>query len=85
MYSTQVLQYLKKHGQQADWEIAAGMDLEISTVRSTLISLSERGEVSSCSVTKFINGQPVEGLLCRIAGTIPPAAPGRKAAVKPLQ
>ena len=75
---------LIQHAKGNVLEIAAGTGLALSTVHATLISLSERGEISSCNVTKFIDGQPVEGLLCRIAGTIPPAAPGRKASVKPL-
>ncbi|MDP3088145.1 MAG: FaeA/PapI family transcriptional regulator [Methylotenera sp.] len=80
MHSTSILQYLKKHGQQVDWEIAAAIGLPLSQVRSTLTELSARGEISRCSVTRFSDGQPVEGMLCRIAGTIPPQAPGRKPA-----
>lgn len=79
MHATSILQYLKKHGQQVDWEIAAAMDIPLHSVRSALSDLSARGEISRCSVTRFFDGQPVEGMLCRIAGTIPPQAPGRKA------
>lgn len=79
MYAASILQYLKKHGQQVDWEIAAAMNIPLPKVRSTLTELSERGEISRCIVTRFSNGQPIEGMLCRIAGTIPPQAPGRKA------
>lgn len=78
MHSVSILQYLKKHGQQVDWEIAAAIGLPLIQVRSTLSELSARGEISRCSVTRFTSGQPVEGMLCRIAGTIPPQAPGRK-------
>jgi hypothetical protein len=46
--------------------------------RAALSSLSARGENSSCNVTRFNNGTPVEGILCRISGTTPPKAPGRK-------
>jgi len=80
MHSTSILQYLKKHGQQVDWEIAAAIGLPLPQVRITLTELSARGEISKCSVTRFSDGQPVEGMLCRIAGTIPPQAPGRKPA-----
>lgn len=75
-----ILQYLKKQGQRTDWEIAAAIDLDVSLVRAALIDLSARGEISQCSVTRFHDGKPIEGMLCRIAGTIPPKAPGRKAA-----
>lgn len=78
MHSASILQYLKKHGQQVDWEIAEAIGLSLLQVRNTLTELSARGEISRCSVTRFSNGQPVEGMLCRIAGTIPPQAPGRK-------
>lgn len=81
MHAASILQYLKKHGQQVDWEIAAAMDIPLPKVRSTLTELSERGEISRCSVTRFSDGQAIEGMLCRIAGTIPPQAPGRKAGV----
>ena len=79
MHAASILQYLKKHGQQVDWEIAAAMGIPLPKVRSTLTDLSERGEISRCNVTRFSDGQPIEGMLCRIAGTIPPQAPGRKA------
>jgi predicted ArsR family transcriptional regulator len=78
MHATLVLQYLKKHGQLVDWEIASAMDIPLADVRSALIALSERGDVSQCTITRFLDGKPVEGMLCRVAGTIPPKAPGRK-------
>ncbi len=81
MYISPILQYLKKHGQKIDWEIAAGTDISLSNVRECLTDLSKRGEISRCIVTRFSDGKPVEGMLCRIAGTIPPQAPGRKAGV----
>ncbi len=73
-----ILQYLKKHGQQVDYEIAAAMKLPLPEVRETLSALSAQGEISRCSVTRFNKGEPVEGMLCRVAGTVPPKAPGRK-------
>jgi predicted ArsR family transcriptional regulator len=78
MHDTPILQYLKKHGQLVDWEIAAAMGIPLPEVRSTLSDLSERGEISRCSVTRFSKGEPVEGMLCRVAGTVPAKAPGRK-------
>jgi hypothetical protein len=78
MHAIPILEYLKKHGQKVDYEIAAAMDIPLPEIRSSLSDLSSRGEISRCSVTRFANGEPVEGMLCRIAGTIPPKAPGRK-------
>lgn len=36
--------------------------------------------ISSCSITRYNEGQPVEGFLCRISGHVPWPAPGRKSA-----
>ena len=78
MYETPILQYLTKHGQQLDVEIAAATGIPLPKVRSSLTDLSARGEISKCSVTRYTDGKPIEGMLCRIAGTIPPKAPGRR-------
>ena len=78
MHKSAILQYLKKHGQKIDWEIAAATDIPINDVRECLSDLSEQGEISRCIVTRFADGKPVEGMLCRSSGTIPPQAPGRK-------
>jgi len=78
MYDTPILQHLKKAGQQLDSEIAAATGIPLPKVRLSLSDLSARGEISRCNVTHFPNGKPVQGVLCRIAGTIPPKTPGRK-------
>jgi predicted ArsR family transcriptional regulator len=78
MYDAPILLHLKKNGQQLDHEIAAATGIPLKKVRLSLSDLSARGEISRCSVTQFPNGKPVEGFLCRIAGTIPPKTPGRK-------
>jgi len=80
MYATPILQYLKKHGQRLDLEIATATGIPLPTVRLSLSDLSARGEISRCSVTRFNDGKAIEGMLCRIAGTIPPKTPGRKPA-----
>lgn len=82
MHATPILQYLKKHGQQLDLEIAAAMGISLPKVRLSLSDLSARGEISSCSVTRFNGGKTVEGMLCRVAGFIPPSAPGPKPGAK---
>ena len=82
MHTTVILQYIKKHGQLLDTEIAAGTDISLKMVRTSLSELSSRGEISRCSVTRFTDGKPVEGFLCRIAGSIPPKTPGRKPGAK---
>lgn len=78
MHTERILQHLKKRGQLADWEIASAMDIPLTSVRDCLTKLSAKGDISQCTVTRFLDGKPVKGMLCRIAGTIPPKVPGRK-------
>ena len=78
MYATPILDYLRKKGQQLDFEIAEGTGIPLPKVRSSISALSARGEISTCMVKRFHDGKAVEGTQCRIAGTIPPKTPGRK-------
>jgi predicted ArsR family transcriptional regulator len=78
MNNTPILQYLKKHGQHLDTEIAIATGIPLQKVRLSLSDLSSRGEISQCSVTRFNDGKPIQGMLCRISGSIPPSTPGRK-------
>jgi DNA-binding IclR family transcriptional regulator len=78
----EILKYLKDRGEQLDSEIAAAMGMPLESVRRHVSALSARGEVMTCQSTRFSDGKKVEGLLCRIAGYIPPAAPGRKPKAK---
>lgn len=82
MYNTLVLEYLKKHGQRCDREIAKETGISLIQVRSSILELESTKSISSCSVINFEDGVAIEGMLCRISGYIPPAAPGRKAAPK---
>ena len=82
LHAEPILQYLRKHGQRLDSEIAVATGLSLKTVRASISDLSSRGEISRCSVTRFDDGKPVEGILCRISGSIPPSSPGRKPGVK---
>ena len=47
-------------------------------VRNMIADLSAQGEISKCNFTRFDGGKKVEGVLCRIAGYVPPKSPGRK-------
>lgn len=82
MQNSPILAHLKKHGQLLDSEIAAGMGLPLPAVQESISELVAQGEISSCRVTRFLKGKPVEGIQCRIRGFAPPAAPGRKPAAK---
>jgi DNA-binding Lrp family transcriptional regulator len=73
-----ILKYLKNRGEQLDTEIAAATGLSLENVRQRVTKLSAAGEVMVCRSIRFDNGKQKEQMLCRIAGYIPPAAPGRK-------
>jgi DeoR/GlpR family transcriptional regulator of sugar metabolism len=74
----EILKYLKDRGERLDSEIATATGISLENVRLGVSKLSARGEVIMCRSIRFNNGKKSEGLLCRIAGYIPPASPGRK-------
>ena len=74
----EIMQYLKKNGQRLDSEIAAATGMPLVKVRNLLADLSAQGEISKCSFTRFDQGKKIEGVLCRVAGYVPPKSPGRK-------
>ena len=74
----EILKYLKERGEQLDSEIATATGISLENVRVRVSALSAKGEVIMCQSIRFNNGKKSEGLLCRIAGYIPPASPGRK-------
>lgn len=77
-----ILKYVKARGEQFDAEIAAATHIPLADVRLHLSELSARGEVIVCHTTRYKKGFKSEGMLCRIAGFIPAASPGRKPAVR---
>src|SRR3981189_2981933 len=74
----EILKYLKDRGERLDSEIATDTGISLENGRLQRSARSARGEVMLCQSIRFNNGKRSEGLLCRIAGYIPPAAPGRK-------
>lgn len=82
MTTTKVLEQLQKHGQLLDSDIARATRLSLEEVQASINELSARGEISKCSVTRFVRGKAVEQLQCRISGYIPRPAPGRKPAAR---
>ena len=76
----EILQYLKSHsGEKLDAEIAQAAGLSLSKTRLYLAELAAKGEVVAYHSTRFVEGQKIEGIRCRLSGITPPAAPGRKA------
>lgn len=78
MSTSSILQHIKKHGQVRDAEIAHALGLGLGIVRSSLDDLSTKGQIACCSVTRYTEGKPIQEILCRVSGYVPPAAPGRK-------
>lgn len=74
----EILQHLKTHGEQLDTEIAAAVGISLAKVRMHLTELAAQREVMIYHSIKFEKGKKIEGIRCRLAGFIPPAAPGRK-------
>lgn len=74
----EILLYLKTNGERLDTEIAEATGLSLAKVRVQLAELAAKGEIMACHSTKFEKGKKIEGISCRLAGFIPPAAPGRK-------
>ena len=74
----EILQYLKNSGERLDSEIAAAIGMSLANVRRGMAELSAKGDVMICRSIRFKDGQQIDGMLCRVSGYIPPAAPGRK-------
>jgi DNA-binding IclR family transcriptional regulator len=73
-----ILKHLKTHGEQLDSQIAEAVGISLSNVRLQLSELAAKGEVMACLSIRYEKGKKIEGIKCRLAGYIPPAAPGRK-------
>ena len=74
-----ILQYLKLNGERLDSEIATATGISLAKVRLGVSELSAKGDVIVCRSIRFKEGKPIEAILCRVSGYIPPDAPGRKA------
>jgi predicted transcriptional regulator len=74
----EILQYLKKHGECSDKDIAEGIGIQIAELHHHLAELAAKNQIMLCQSTKFVKGKETKCIICRIAGYIPPAAPGRK-------
>jgi len=74
----EILQFLKTNGERFDSEIAVATKMSLASVQRSLEKLLAQGEVIACHSIQFKDGKRIEGMRCRLAGYIPPAAPGRK-------
>jgi len=78
-----ILDYLKKGGERLDSEIAAATGLSLAKVHQHVADLNARGAVMVCRSIRYQGGKEIKGLLCRVSGYVPPAAPGRKSKAQP--
>ena len=74
----EILEYLKKQGEQLDSAIAMATGLSLAKVQIHLTELTANGEIMSCHSIRYEKGKKIEGMLCRVSGYIPPAKPGAK-------
>jgi hypothetical protein len=77
-YMTDILQFLKLNGEQMDTTIAGATHISLANARLVLTELEAKKQVMCCLYTRFEKDNRIEGLLCRIAGYVPPAKPGVK-------
>ena len=74
----EILQHLKKHGEQLDTEIAAATGISLAKAHLYLSELFVKGELVACRSIRFEKGKRIEGISCRLVGYIPPASPRGK-------
>lgn len=73
-----ILQYLKKHGERLDTEIAVATGTPLTNVHHYLSELAAKGEVVACHLIRFEKNKRVEGIICRLVGYGPSQKPGKK-------
>lgn len=78
MHTENILKHLRRNGQMLDSEIAIAAGISLKQVHSSLESLTDKGMIMRCNVTRYQGGKPVQSVQCRISGYVPPASPGRK-------
>ena len=75
----EMLACVRKHRERFDHEISAEYGWPIDAVRRIGAELASTGRVIACTITRFDDGDARDASFYRIAGYMPPAAPGRKA------
>lgn len=73
-----LLKYLNAQGEGFDADIAKALKAPLGDVRTLVAALAVSGDVICCKVTRYIDGKMIEGVSCRLSGTVPRPAPGPK-------
>ena len=77
-----ILKYLRSNGEQLDADIARALGITLAQLSTQVAELSATGDVICCKVTRFVDGQKIEGTSCRLSCDLPAPARGRKPGVK---
>ena len=64
----EILQFLKKHGEQFDTEIAAATGMSLTDVYLYLSHLVAKGDVVAHRSVRLEKGKEVVGISCRLVG-----------------
>jgi FaeA-like protein len=75
----EILNFLKTHGEKLDDEIAKAAGLSLSKTRLYLAELAAKGEVMTYHSTRYLEGQKIEGIRCRLPVITSKTAPGKEA------
>jgi len=73
-----ILDFLKSHGDCLDSEIATALKMSRTQVAGQISRLAASGDIICCKVTRYVDGKEIEGMSCRLSGSLPKAAPGPK-------
>ena len=79
---TSILDFLKTSGEQLDAQIAEALQMPMTTVRRDVSQLSAAGDVICCKVTRYVNGNKIEGVSCRLSSSLPAPARGPRPGAK---
>ena len=78
MPTTQILQYLKAHGESLDAKIAEATCITLDKTRLHLTELAAKREIMVCDSIRFEKGKEIRSMSCRLAGFELKAKPGAK-------
>ena len=73
-----ILKYLNSQGEGFDADIAKALRAPVCDVRAQVSEMAASGDVICCKVTRYIDNKMIEGVSCRLSGTVPRPAPGPK-------
>ncbi len=77
-----ILKYLRSNGEQLDADIARALGITLAQLSTQVAELAAAGDVICCKVTRFVDGQKIEGNSYRLSCDLPAPARGRKPGVR---